>query len=167
MSKSKANRAREQQKYMAKVRKRRREQAKNRCKIEYSDKILDFTAATLIPVAVEPGAQPLKCWKNVQRKVERDGGRAVYGWSVDEHTAPGVRRLVAHTVWESPTGERVDITPSQYNDKFLEDDRAGPGCPVGYCLRDHTLEALLTLQPLMSHERAEIENGYGTPAISA
>lgn len=163
MSKSKASRERERQKNQERANKQRRENPcrakRNPCRVEYNLNDVDFMKAEQLQVQIEPDALPLKCWDNVARKVERDGGKAVYGWSIDEDSAPGVRRLIAHTIWESPKGERIDITPSKHNDQFLEDARAGPGHPVGYCLRDHTLDAYNRMMQLAEHDRWLIESG--------
>ena len=106
----------------------------------------------------EPDALPNKCWHNVRQKCERDGGKAVNGWSVDP-SINGIYRLVAHTVWESPDGTRIDITPSKYHDPFVECSMAGPGAPVAYALYEDTPQARANLARAQAFDKKEIEYG--------
>lgn len=59
-----------------------------------------------------PGARPLYCYPNVENKVATDGGSIVYGWQIWE--CPGLYlEAEFHAVWESSSGEWVDITPKE------------------------------------------------------
>ena len=62
-----------------------------------------------VRVKVEPGAEIANCYYNVSDKVKRDGGNSIYGWAIwcDQY----ICESEMHAVWESPTGELIDITP--------------------------------------------------------
>jgi hypothetical protein len=64
----------------------------------------------------EPDMLPTHCFTNVQRKVQRDGGRERHGWifQIKRVVAlPGREYLVAihHAVWHNPDGRLIDVTP--------------------------------------------------------
>jgi hypothetical protein len=63
-----------------------------------------------VPVRPASGARPSFCHANVALQVRRAGGKLRHGWTIWEE--PG-QFLVAefHSIWESPSGELVDITP--------------------------------------------------------
>lgn len=97
---------------------------------------------TLVPHRPEPGAQPTDCFRNVERKIAKDGGGAQCGYTFHHRFATRIEGLplyiylTHHAVWVSPMGELLDITP--YPDqrhapfdrdgkiKFLPDDAATP-----------------------------------------
>ena len=62
---------------------------------------------------IEPYSKPLSCYKNVAKKVEECGGGSVYGWHI--HQEEFIYEAEHHTVWQSPDGELIDITPNQKN----------------------------------------------------
>lgn len=65
-----------------------------------------------VPVVPEPGAKHLECHPNVDAKVKIAGGRNVYGWQISE--SPGIfLEAQFHSIWESPTGEFLDISPEE------------------------------------------------------
>lgn len=64
----------------------------------------------------EPDAQPSQCFANVDRKVARDGGFKVLGWTphwrvVEAIPGPGYLFLTHHAVWVSGDGYVIDVTP--------------------------------------------------------
>ena len=84
-------------------------------------------------VAAEPaaGADPLECFENVRRKVERAGGALVVGWAIWEWPEVFVE-AEHHAVWSSNQG-LIDITPHGKDfDQvlFLPDPNAPYGGPT-------------------------------------
>jgi hypothetical protein len=64
----------------------------------------------------EADAKPQQCFANVDRKVEREGGIRVFGWTphwrlVEAIPGPGYLFLTHHAVWVSSDGLVVDVTP--------------------------------------------------------
>ena len=90
----------------------------------------------------EKDGQPTRCFANVDRKVEVDGGRAQLGWMFHHRYVVDIAEsdyLVAvhHSVWNAPNGDLVDVTPfhSEMRHRpispggdvlFLVDDKALP-----------------------------------------
>jgi len=71
----------------------------------------------IVKVRLEPGAKPLECFPNVIAKIEHDDGKIVYGWAI--WNTGYMIEAEFHAVWESPTGELLDITPRE-NHVFSE-----------------------------------------------
>ena len=64
----------------------------------------------------EGDAKPQQCFANVDRKVARDGGLKVFGWTphwrrVAAIPGPGYLFPTQHAVWVSSDGLVVDVTP--------------------------------------------------------
>ena len=59
------------------------------------------------------------CFQNVEEKIRRDGGEAVLGWSIMwvEHK---FIEAEFHSVWKSPAGSLIDITPLS---KLIKSDK--------------------------------------------
>ena len=53
--------------------------------------------------------QPNQCWRNVSRKVKRDGGKPATGWAIGFRGE--ITELCPHVVWVSPQGNLLEITP--------------------------------------------------------
>lgn len=68
------------------------------------------TAPVFIPV--QPASNSLidECHRNVFTQVESQGGEVVHGWCVWEHPCRLIEAIF-HTVWRSPAGNLIDITP--------------------------------------------------------
>jgi hypothetical protein len=62
----------------------------------------------LLPLRVEPYSTQSNCFFNVEEKISRDRGKMIFGWSL--HGGLFLQAEM-HAVWESPTGELIDITP--------------------------------------------------------
>lgn len=77
---------------------------------QFCQQIVPGEEARYVPVRPAPGARPSCCHINVAQQVTAADGRLQHGWTIWEE--PG-QLLTAefHAVWESPTGEWVDITP--------------------------------------------------------
>lgn len=62
-----------------------------------------------IPITPIPGARYYSCHTNVDWHIQRHGGTNVYGWAIWSN--PIWFEFEFHSVWQSPSGELVDITP--------------------------------------------------------
>ena len=80
-------------------------------RIEQLLRRIGVSSHVFVPVRPEPGAKHDECFTAVKRKIESEGGRALYGWSIWQ--SPVMVEGEFHAVWESPTGELVDITPKK------------------------------------------------------
>lgn len=73
--------------------------------------------------ALFTGAEEKDCFINVERIIEKNGGRAVFGWTIWQ--VPGVFiEAEFHCVWEKETGLMLNVTPYPYrldNILFLPD----------------------------------------------
>lgn len=72
----------------------------------------------------EPECKELDCFINVEKKVSKDGGKAVYGWAIWEHKY--FIEAEFHAVWENDEEDLFDITPKSNNGVrilFVPDDR--------------------------------------------
>ena len=59
-----------------------------------------------------PGAGPTDCFLNVPKQIATFGGSLLHGWRITE--IPGVFiEAEFHGIWQAPTGELIDVTPSQ------------------------------------------------------
>lgn len=64
-----------------------------------------------LDVRPEPDAKVLQCFASVEKKVKRNGGKAVYGWQIWQTNL--LVEAEFHAVWQSPNNTLVDITPKQ------------------------------------------------------
>ena len=78
-----------------------------------------------VKVLVESGAEVNDCFCNLERKINRDGGRIQYGWAIWH--LPGVlMEAEFHAIWISPERELIDISPRPIQFKkimFLPDPK--------------------------------------------
>jgi len=90
----------------------------------------------------EPWGQQMRCFENVGRKVQQDGGRGQSGWMFQfkylaDDASLGYLVATHHTVWHAPGGQLIDVTPFHSNPQnhplcpgdgvlFLVDDAAPP-----------------------------------------
>ena len=65
----------------------------------------------LIPVKPETYCKPLNCYINVDKKIEKDGGKPHYGWAILR--GPFMCEAERHAVWESSANELIDVTPRE------------------------------------------------------
>jgi hypothetical protein len=104
----------------------------------------------LVAHVAEPWAQPMQCLQNVVHKIQRDGGRAIFGWAFLDRRSPQYGDyLIAthHAVWcASGSTVGVDVTPFHENPRhrpyspggsvlFLLDDAAQPKAMVTHSPR--------------------------------
>lgn len=84
---------------------------------KYVDKLLDKMNVEYlpekVPVIIENGAKKLNCFVNVQEKVIKDGGKIHYGWAI--YKSDIICEAERHSVWETPNGDLVDITPKDFD----------------------------------------------------
>jgi hypothetical protein len=67
---------------------------------------------TVVPVKPEPYAEPLRCYFNLNKKIARDGGKAIFGWALytDGHLEYKAQH---HAIWQSANGDLFDVTPNE------------------------------------------------------
>jgi hypothetical protein len=77
----------------------------------------------IIPIIVDKDAKPLYCFPNVYTKIEKQGGSMICGWALWGNEM--LFEAEFHSVWKSPKGELIDITPHDNYDSdhilFLPD----------------------------------------------
>lgn len=85
--------------------------------LRVTDKIIELCSGivpSLKPKYVSVEAQewslPSECFLNVERMVQEQGGRQINGWAIWQW-ANILVEAEAHSVWQSPEGRLVDITP--------------------------------------------------------
>ena len=71
--------------------------------------ILPDAKPVYVPVSPEVSTEVSECFHNVSAKVEKDGGNRILGWALRE--GPVVMNAEFHSIWESPNGKWLDITP--------------------------------------------------------
>ncbi len=100
-----------------------------------------------MPIEAEADCKVRECFNNVSVKVQRDGGRVVYGWTIWEW--PNVYVEAAHHAVYAPSrGHWRDITPADDGDTervFLEDGAADKSDDV----RRRTIRFALSKSPLV------------------
>lgn len=78
----------------------------------------------VVPVKVEEYSRAKQCYSNVTEKVERDGGKIYYGWSI--HFNKGIIiEAERHAVWEDDNEQLLCVTPHPSGSKnviFLPDN---------------------------------------------
>ena len=92
--------------------------------IKFCEETVSSVKPMYIPVRAVTGSEQNECFINVQKVVEKYGGKQVNGWAIWQW-ANILVEAEAHSVWESPEGQLVDITPHVYGEKeilFLRDD---------------------------------------------
>lgn len=67
---------------------------------------------TVIQIEPEPGPVINDCFETVRKKVDADGGEAIYGWQIWK--LPYLIQAEFHTVWKTSQGELKDITPKLF-----------------------------------------------------
>jgi hypothetical protein len=95
--------------------------------LELCERINPNARPDFIAISPEAGCRPAECFFNVQRKVQKEGGRIQYGWALWEWPAVFIE-AEHHAIYEPPVGSPWrDITPCLDNSKkrlFLPDDSA-------------------------------------------
>ena len=109
-------------------------------------KTISSGAFGLVKHQPEPWAEPMMCFRNLQTKVARDGGRAVNGWVFQAKGAEFGEYFIAthHAVWLAPNGTFLDVTPfhSNENNHPLSEN----GCPY-YLIDDDARPATVRAVP--------------------
>lgn len=59
-----------------------------------------------------PAGEACNCHHNVFLKVALEGGTQVFGWKFQRDETATVVAAISHSVWRSPAGELLDITPN-------------------------------------------------------
>ncbi len=77
-----------------------------------------------VEIFPDPFSKPNECFVNVQNKIKVFGGSIRYGWKVWEWKNV-ILELNFHSIWLSPSGLYVDLTPDEDDSKilFIEDPK--------------------------------------------
>lgn len=85
--------------------------------VRVTDKVMELCSGIVsdvvpayVPVAAQEWSLPSECFPNVQKMVRENGGQQVNGWAIWQW-ANVLVEAEAHSVWQSPKGRLVDITP--------------------------------------------------------
>jgi hypothetical protein len=74
--------------------------------------------ALFVPVRPRKGGKFDNCFNEVKEQVRKSGGSQLFGWMI--WIWPYVMtEAVLHSVWQSPKGELVDVTPKQENEQRI------------------------------------------------
>lgn len=92
----------------------------------------------------ESWAQQTRCFENVIRKYQQDGGRGQSGWMFQHKTLAdddllGYLIAIHHAVWHAPSGELIDVTPFHADPKHHP---LAPGGDVLFLVDDATPPAI-------------------------
>lgn len=96
-----------------------------------------------------PGAEPSDCFPNVERCVEKFGGKRILGRAIWQY-ANILVEAEAHAIWEQADGQLVDITPHVYGERkilFLRDQSM-----VYDGMRKPNIRLALTDSPLVKEQ---------------
>ena len=95
-----------------------------------TDKILELCNTVVpgatpeyIPVQIQTWSRPMECFPNVQHLIRDQGGTQVNGWAIWQW-ANILIEAEAHSIWKSPEGKLIDITPHDNGETeilFLQD----------------------------------------------
>ena len=92
--------------------------------IELCSKIVWGKVPVYVPVETVKWTRKQECFSNVQRMVQEWGGQQINGWAIWQW-ANILVEAEAHSVWQSPEGALIDITPHDNGERqilFLRDD---------------------------------------------
>ena len=99
--------------------------------VRVTDKIMELCSGIVpdvhpeyVPVVAQEWSLPNECFPNVERMVQEQAGQQINGWAIWQW-ANVLVEAEAHSVWQSPEGELIDITPHINGENeilFLRDD---------------------------------------------
>lgn len=92
--------------------------------LQLCTEIADIGGLQYVDVIPEQYSTFNNCFPNVKKMVEKKGGIQIYGWSIWKWTNIFIE-AEAHSVWKSPEGKLIDITPHIGGEDrilFLEDN---------------------------------------------
>lgn len=85
--------------------------------IKVTDKIIELCSGIVpdtkpgyVTVKAQEWSLPNECFPNVERMVQENGGQQANGWAIWQW-ANVLVEAEAHSVWQSPEGGLIDITP--------------------------------------------------------
>jgi hypothetical protein len=87
-------------------------------------KINSKYAPQWVPIETEDFSEFDSCFFNVGEKVIKDMGEIIYGWKL--HRSSIIIEAERHSVWKSPEGELVDLTPDRSGSNkslFVQEDK--------------------------------------------
>lgn len=77
---------------------------------EFCNRIVKGQPPIYLDINPDSEAEPLDCFINVKRKIDKEGGDVQYGWIIWEIPTIMVEAEF-HAVWISPEKKLIDITP--------------------------------------------------------
>lgn len=99
--------------------------------IRVTDKIMELCSGIVLDavpeyviVKAQEWSLPSECFPNVRKMVQEHGGQQINGWAIWQW-ANILVEAEAHSVWQNPEGELIDITPHDNGERqilFLRDD---------------------------------------------
>ena len=81
----------------------------------------------------------LNYWHNCKHKVNKSGGKIIYGWAI--FFAAGVYQAQHHAVWECPKGNLLDVTPDTDPTVLLIDFLPDGRVPYNFIANSHPVSA--------------------------
>jgi hypothetical protein len=117
------------------------------------------------------GCEIEQCFRNVERQVEVAGGRMETGWAFFEEIEVSIH-TVAHAIWITPRGDRMDITPwrcsSQKRILFLPDAcvAAKRGYTAGWSTvfaQEPLIRSMAQFNRGLDHLFEQVHGPVGTP----
>jgi hypothetical protein len=91
--------------------------------LAFCERINGSSLPVSLAIQPEPECLARECFPNVRHKVEREGGRIQYGWSISEWPRVFIEAQ-HHAVYEGPAGPSwLDITPSGPEEDYPQERR--------------------------------------------
>jgi hypothetical protein len=86
--------------------------------IDFCKSVNANTDPVFVPVKPVDGGTHGECNVNVTKQIEDAGGTIEYGWAI--WLEPGLLiEAEHHSLWVSPEGERIDVTPHEGEDRIV------------------------------------------------
>lgn len=141
--------------------------------IDFCASIASDSSPEYIDVCPEPWALLNECFNNVPQMVKQYGGSMLSGWAIWQR-GNMLLDAEAHSIWSTPDGKLIDITPHSHSEKrilFLLDSSV---CYQGIAIPSH--RQALTNSPLVAElihlcnerdhaiQTSTLDNTYALPA---
>ncbi len=86
--------------------------------IELCNKVVPEAEPIYVPVKAAVWSRLHECFPNVQQMVREHGGQPINGWAIWQW-ANILVEAEAHSVWKSPEGQLIDVTPHDNGEKEI------------------------------------------------
>lgn len=80
--------------------------------VRFCRTIVPEAVPVYVPVIPIPEGDVNNCFSNVEKNTAQNGGKQIIGWAVWERPSVLIEAEF-HSIWLSPSGELIDITPKQ------------------------------------------------------